>query len=802
MKLSYQWLKEFVPIDVTPKTLAEEFTMKAAEVESVEEQGRAISKVVVGEILEIKPHPEAQKLQLAKVSTGEQVHDIVCGAKNIRVGQKVPTALLGATLPEMKIEARKIRGIESQGMLCSSDELGLPGGVDGILVLDPASKVGTDVRAVLGLDDAVLDVKVLADRSYLRSHIGAARDIAAIRNQSIMLEEYGRPGAEAITGSKTANPHVPNVMDPSLCPRYSCVVLSNLQIAPSPAWLASRLARLGVRPVNNLVDLTNYVMLELGQPMHAFDRAKLAGSKVIVRPAKRGERLECLDGVTRELDPDTLVIADQDKVLAVAGVIGGTGSEISATTSGALIESANFQPRSVRRTSQRLKVRTEASSRFEHAVDPNLTAVAIARLVELLPRVGLQDAQVSQLVDAYSAPLVRQAFAFDPKLTDRLVGVSIPATEQARILQSLGMVVRESGAELLVTPPSFRADVSIPADLVDEVARIYGYAKVPRTLPTAKLVPQPYAADRHWSRKAKNVLRGAGFTEIETYSFVGAPLLASLEFDPAEHIALVNPMSPEQAYLRASLVPNLLDVVRRNLTTGSAATNAPMHLFELGRTFSRVRKSKYPAEPLMLCCLLVSADARSRADGQAEWDSLVQTAEQLVFHFGLDVSSIKRTPFAANPALHPGRTALLSVDGADIGSIGEVHPKVLTALGIDRRVVVLDLKFDSLTKLARSERRYTPISQYPAVVRDLSIVVGADVAVGDVVAAVREAGGSLVRDVELFDRYTSGKLKAGERGYAFHVTLQSDDRTLSDKDVSTVWSKVEKALAAKHVSLR
>jgi phenylalanyl-tRNA synthetase beta chain len=367
------------------------------------------------------------------------------------------------------------------------------------------------------------------------------------------------------------------------------------------------------------------------------------------------------------------------------------------------------------------------------------------------------------------------------------------------------MVVQESGTELLVTPPSFRGDISIPADLVDEVVRIYGYAKVPRTLPTAQLVPQPYAADRHWSRKVKNVLRGAGFTEIETYSFVGAPLLAALEFDPAEHIALANPMSPEQAYLRASLVPNALEVVRRNLTTGSAAAAKPMHLFELGRTFSRVRrtgKDRYPAEPLMLSCLLVSADARSRADGQAEWESLVQTFEQVVFHLGLDVTTIKRTPFVANPALHPGRTALLSIEGVDVGSIGEVHPKALAALDIDRRVVVLDLQFDALVKLSRTERRYTPISQYPAVVRDLSIVVGPDVAVGDVVTAVRDAGGSLVRDVELFDRYTSGKLKTGERGLAFHVTLQSDEKTLSDKDVSAVWSKVEKALAAKHVALR
>ncbi|MFO0702709.1 MAG: phenylalanine--tRNA ligase subunit beta [Candidatus Andersenbacteria bacterium] len=371
MKISYQWLKEFVPLDVTPQTLADELTMKAAEVETVAQQGQGIDKVVVGEILDIKPHPQSTKLQLTKVSVGEDILDIVCGARNIRVGQKVPVALLGARLPEMKIEARTIRGQASEGMLCSPAELGMTGGVDGILILDNNAKVGTDIKTLLGMDDAVLDLKVLADRSYLLSHVGVARDVAAIRGQQLLIENYGRPGADAITGSKTANPHAPNVLDPTLCPRYSCVALSNLRIAASPAWLASRLERLGIRPVNNLVDLTNYVMLELGQPLHAFDRTKLSGSKIFVRTAKPAERLACLDGATRELSSETLVIADQQQVLAVAGVIGGAASEINAQTSGALIESANFQPRSVRRTAQRLKLRTEASGRYERGVDYN-----------------------------------------------------------------------------------------------------------------------------------------------------------------------------------------------------------------------------------------------------------------------------------------------------------------------------------------------------------------------------------------------------------------------------------------------
>jgi phenylalanyl-tRNA synthetase beta chain len=804
MKLSYNWLKEFVQLDVTPQKMAELFTMKVAEVEAIETLGEDVQKVVVGEILEIRPHPKSTKLQLTKVSIGSDTLSIVCGAKNIRVGQKVPTALLGANLPNgVTIAAREIRGVKSEGMLASSEELGLPGGPDGVLILDQSAKVGNDVRTELGLDDAIFDVTVLPDRSYLLSHIGAARDIAAMRRKTLQLETYGHAGANAITDSSQKNNATVSIVNPTVCPRFSMVELSNLRIQPSPFWLRSRLEHLGFRSVNNLVDLTNYVMLELGQPLHAFDLAKLHSRKIVVRQAKKKEKITTLDGVTRELDPETLVIADQSKPLDIAGIMGGKESEIGPLTSGALLTAANFDGRSIRSTSQRLKLRSDASMRFERGVDPNLTAVALARLVELMPKAGLTEARTSQVVDHYPAPLVRQPIKFAPALVKRMTGIEVPIGEQVRLLQDLGMTVDERSfnrdQELFVTPPSFRSDISIPVDLVEEVIRLYGYDRVPKTLPSAKLVPQPFETDRHWARKVKNLLRGASFTEVETYSFVSAEMLTLLNSDPREHIALQNPMSPEQAYLRSSLIPNSLSVIKKNIAQG----RGHMRFFELGRTFRLARGKKYPFEPLMLLATEVSSGPRATESGRApEWTFLAQVLESIVFHFGLEVSSLKRKPFKSNAALHHGRTALLEIEGEDIGYIAEVHPQVLETLGIDRRVAMLDLEFHKLMEMAHPERVFKGVPKFPSILRDVSLVMDKEILAQDVISIVKSAGKPLLHQVEFFDRFEGGTLGKDKKSYAFHLGFRSAEKTLDEKTVADVLKKISAALKAEGIAVR
>jgi phenylalanyl-tRNA synthetase beta chain len=803
MKLSYNWLKEFVPIDVTPQKMAEMFTMKVAEVESIEMLGQDIQKVVVGEILEIRPHPKSTKLQLTKVAIGSDTLSIVCGAKNIRVGQKVPTALLGASLPNgVKIAAREIRGVKSEGMLASGEELGLSGGPDGVLILDLGATVGNDVRTELGLGDAIFDVTVLPDRSYLLSHIGAARDIAAMRQQTLALETYGQVGARAITDSTQKNNATVSITNPTLCPRFSMIELSNLRIQPSPFWLRSRLESLGFRSVNNLVDLTNYVMLELGQPLHAFDLAKLQSRKIIVRQAKRNEKITTLDGVARVLNQDTIVIADQSKPLDIAGIMGGKESEIGTLTSGALLTAANFDGRSIRSISQRLKLRSDASMRFERGVDPNLTAVALARLVELMPKAGLTEARASQVVDQYPAPLVRQPIKYAPALVKRMTGIEVPLADQVRLLQDLGMKVDQrafsSGQELFVTPPSFRSDITIPVDLVEEVIRLYGYDHVPKTLPSAKLAPQPFENDRHWSRKVKNLLRGASFTEIETYSFVSEAMLELLNADPREHIALENPMSPEQAYLRSSLIPNSLGVIKRNIDQG----RGHMRFFELGRTFRFVRGKKFPFEPLMLLATEVSSGPRAQSSGVPEWTFLAQVLESIVFHFGLEISSLKRKPFKSNAALHHGRTALLEIEGEDIGYIAEMHPQVLETLGIDRRVAILDLEFHKLMSMAHLERAFKGVPKFPSILRDLSLVMDKEMLAQEVISTIKNAGKPLLHHVDFFDRFGGGALGKDKKSFAFHLSFRSPDKTLDEKAVAEVLKKITAALKAKGISVR
>ena len=810
MKLSYHWLKEFVKLEGDAQMLADELTMKTAEVEEIIPNGKDITKLVVGEILEIKPHPKADKVQLTKVSVGDDTLEIVCGDQNIKVGQKVPTALIGATLPgDFKITEREIRGVKSHGMLVSAKELGLPGDASGILILDPTAKVGSDVKTLLGLDDTTLELDVLPDRSYLLSHIGAARDISAIRGTELTMEGYGQVGTEAITNSQQANNTTIEIENQADCPRYSSVLLSNLRIGASPTWLASRLERLGVRSVNNLVDLTNYVMLELGQPLHAFDRAKLGSNTIEVRRAKKGESLDTLDGETRKLDENNLVITDDKKPLAVAGVMGGVESEISATTSGVLIESANFNQVTIRRSSQALKLRSEASVRYERWLDPNLTAVALARLVELLPQVGLGEVTVSQLVDHYPAPLVRQPFTFDPSQIARLAGVQVEVAEQVRILQQLGMTVSEdeleSDGQLLVTPPSYRHDVNSTADLVEEIVRVYGYERVPKTLPSAKLVPSVYEADRHWSRKVKNLLRGASFTEIETYSFVGKNMLEQLEFDPKEHIELANPISPELAYMRGSLIPNALETVKKNAANGYGH----MRFFELGRTYRRARGKEFPLEPLMLTAVEVSAERISGNDqltgttqDAPEWTFLAQVLESIIFHFGLDPGLLKRSAFVGNKAFHHGRTALLELGDTNIGVLAEIHPTALSKLGIDRRVAVLDVRFEELMKLAKGERAFVPLAKYPAVTRDISVAVPESITASDVVKAIKAVGSGLVHQVNIFDRYAGKDLLERERGYAFRMTMRAKDHSLKEAEIKKVESSVSKKLTQLGVKIR
>ncbi len=803
MKLSYNWLKEFVDLDITPQKLAELFTLKVAEVEEIEEQGQDLSKVVVGEILEIRPHPSADKVQITKISIGSDILEIVCGAKNIKVGQKVPTALVGAVLPgNFKISERKIRGVKSEGMLASAKELGLVDDKTGILILDPGLEPGDKVAETIGLADTILEVDVLPDRSYLLSHIGAARDIAAMRKSQILLNNYGAQGAEIISKSKIQVERRVQLMDPTLAPRYSMIKLAGLKIGPSPAWLAVRLQYLGVRPVNNLVDLTNYVMLELGQPLHAFDQSKLAGNRITVRSAKEGESIQTIDGETKKLVPGMVVIADEKSPIAIGGIMGGKQSEISEKTSEAILEAANFDSVVIRKTAQKLKMRSEASLRFERGVDPNLTTVALARLIELLPKVGLADVKISQLVDEYPAPVVRQPIRYTPGLVEKITGIKIETTEQIRLLQSLGLSINESvqgnAEDLLVTPPSYRNDLNIPVDLVEEIIRLYGYNKIPITLPRSPLTPHVFDTTRHWSKKTKNILRGAGFTEIETYSFANKKELQALHFDPRAYLELENPPTADQSFLRGSLLPNALAVVKKNIANGVG----PMRFYELGRTYRLVRGEAFPFEGLRL--LVVEVSKFSFKHGSKvlmEWNHLGQIMESMIFHFGLSPDLLSKKKIITTGAYHHGRAANLSLKKEYIGDQAEIHPIALSRLNIDRRVTVLDLDFDRLVNLSNLYHTYKPVPTYPAIVRDISMLIDDSFSLKEIIDTIKKSGGPSLDKVELFDKYIDERLSP-KKSVAFHLSFRSGKKTLRDKEVEPVIKKIASALTAKNIKIR
>jgi len=576
MYLSLNWLKDFVdiPRSITAKELGVRLTMHTVEIESVEKQADKFANIVVGKILEIKKHPNADRLQLVKVDIKDRKLDIVCGAPNIKIGQMIPIALVGAILPNgMEIKETEVRGVKSCGMLCAEDELGLGEDHSGILILDKKAKIGQNLAQYLGLKDIIFEVdnKSITHRPDLWSHHGIAREISAFL--SAKFKEY-KLNEKLFKGADDVKISV-KVEDFELCPRYMAITIDGVKIEDSPQWMQERLIAVGMRPINNIVDITNYVILELGQPLHAFDKNLV--DKIIVRREKNNEVMETLDGEKRKLDKEVLVIADSQKPIAIDGVMGGTNSEINNETSSLIIESANFNFISIRKTSQKLGLRTESSIRFEKALDPNLCGLAIARTVELVKKLCPKAKIVSDLVDEKKFKLNQGPIKLDLEWLNERIGPSFaPAGAEAmagkkategkaektiKILESLGFSVEQNGSELKVTVPTWRAtrDISIPEDLVEEIARIYGYDNLTPTMPRVAMEAPEINQEKTLERRIKNILSAdAGLTEIYNYSFVGKEQLEKLGIDFSDYVRLANPIASHQTMLRQNLAPNLI----------------------------------------------------------------------------------------------------------------------------------------------------------------------------------------------------------------------------------------------------
>jgi phenylalanyl-tRNA synthetase beta chain len=793
MRVPLSWLREYVDCDLAPPELAHRLTMAGCEVGAIEHVGADWRRVVIGQVEDLSQHARNPTWRLASVDLGDRRLTLVTAATNLRVGDRVPVVLPGGAVGGKEIAARAFDGVVSEGMLCSGAELGLSDDGAGIYVLEPDAPLGAELRAYLG--DVVFELEVTPNRPDLLAVVGVAREVAALTGAAVRvpappLPEGPRPAADAVRVVIEA---------PDLCPRYTAAYVEGVRVGPSPAWLQRRLALSGQRPINNVVDISNYVMLELGQPLHMFD-ADLLGDTIVVRRARAGERLVTLDGVERVLTPEMLVIADAARPVALAGIMGGEDTEVRATTRRVVVESAHFQPRVTRRTARALRLATEAARRFERGVDPEGTARAAARAVALLRELAGGQSYAG-CVDVYPGREPPRVIRTTARAIGGLLGQAFPAEQIARTLTHLGFTVAPEGDEgLVVTVPSFRRDVAGMPDLAEEVARIHGYDALPTTLPAGPLPPPLPDHGRRHAAIVKQVLVGCGYQEVITYSLVGPDYLARLDAaaDPAAGhgagmIPIHNPMSAEHSYLRTTLLGSLLETVAANLRHRDRAL-----LFELAAVYLPPL-APLPTEVRRLA--LVATGPRTPATWSEKPPALdffdVKGAVEAVLG-ALRVPPVRWEP-EPHPTLHPGRCAALYAETADgsvkLGVIGQVHPVVAERFELEGRAVyAAELDFEALVRLAGEQPPVVPLPRFPGVAMDLAVVLDARIPEREVAAAIREAGAPLLAELRLFDVYQGPPVPAGQRSLAYALVFRAPDRTLTDAEAAVAWEAIERTL--------
>ncbi|KAF1085660.1 Phenylalanine--tRNA ligase beta subunit [Sporotomaculum syntrophicum] len=797
MRVSFNWLKEYVDIDVSPAALAESLTLAGLAVEGMEEPGKEIEKVFTGKIIKIDTHPNADKLVICQVSLGgEEQTQIVTGATNVREGQVVPVAVVGAKLAGgLTIKKAKLRGVESRGMLCSGAELGMDPDIlpeeqqHGIMILSADTPVGVDVKPLLGLDDIIMELELTPNRGDCMSMLGVAREVAALLQKPLKM-----PAVQLSEIPPELQDRVRvDIDDADLCRRYVARLLKNVKIGPSPAWMQQRLRAAGVRPISNVVDVTNYVMLEMGQPMHAFDYDKLQDGHIIVRRAASGETIISLDKAERKLVSDMLVIADPGGPVAVAGVMGGLESEVMEDTTAVLLESAYFKPISVRRTSRDLGLRSESSSRFEKGIDITGCLRAADRAAALLQDMGAADT-VDLVVDNYPEPAVEKTVLLRPDRVNQYLDTDLTTAEISKLLTRLHFKVQEDHNGLLVHIPGYRPDISIEVDLIEEVARLYGYKNVKNTLPTGVITQGSRTVAQRLALKVKDFLARSGFKEVITYSFMNNRVFDRVGL-PKEHryrnaVQLQNPLSEEQAVMRTLLFPGLLEVLQRNsnrrLKDGA--------VFELGRVFYPRAGEILPKEVPMLAAAVTGFTPGSWNTQPVSMDFyyLKGCLDTLLAYVGIkDVSYRPATDIFGS---HPGRTAKVLAGDVELGVIGELHPDVQESYDLTQRVVAMELNFHRLIQVASTSKKYHPLPKYPGVERDLAIVVRQDIPSQQIIDKIYQHGGDILRDVQVFDIYRGAQFASDQHSMAFALKFQAVDRTLTDEEVAYKTDAIMEAL--------
>ncbi len=797
MLFSYNWLKEYVTPLLPARELADRLTMTGTEVETITEPGRSITGVVTAEVLSCVPHPNADRLQLCRVSTGAEEFSIVCGARNMAPSDRVALALIGAELPGgFKIKKSKIRGVESEGMMCSEVELGLADKSDGIMILPEKTPLGIDLRVVLGLDDAMMEVGITPNRADLLSVRGLAREIAAITGAALRSAPVTVAEGKKAVGSLVDV----TVTEGAPCGRYMARVVEGVKIGPSPDELKRRLEAHGIRPVNNVVDVTNYVLLELGQPLHAFDLEKLGERRIEVRLAAEGEKITTIDGKGRALDPSMLVIADANGPVALAGVMGGKESEVTGSTVNILLESAWFEPSSVRRTSRSTGLSTDSSYRFERGVDVNGVQVALDAAAAMIKK--LAGGEIAKgVIDIYPGKTEPSAVKLRLGRTSATLGARVSKEQAVKILEGLGMDVEEAADGVLsVTPPSYRVDIICEADLVEEVARVFGYDNIPSTLPVARVTSGDPGVRTSVRRKASEVLAAEGFFEVINYSFVSPELFALTGPGGKKGVRILNPLTEDQGVMRDSLLPSLLDTLRRNVSR----KNEDIRIFEFAPAFVPRDGEKQPAEVWKLSGLMYGS--RWGASGrswcypkeQTDFYDVKGVVEKLFFSLGAR-TALKVGPIPAGYAgvFHPGKSASVESEGRIAGTFGELHPDLAARFDLKKPAYLFEIEAASLLDLFGRARRYTPLPRFPESTRDIAFLIEDAVPYREIINSIELLNTKLVERVELFDVYYGKTVPQGFKSIALRIVYRSTERTLTHQEVDDAHSAIVEELKKK-----
>jgi phenylalanyl-tRNA synthetase beta chain len=801
MIVSLKWLRNYVDVTLTVDELVHRLTMVGLEVEGVSALNPHLQGVIPVRVQSVDPHPRADRLHLCRVSDGEKEYQVVCGAPNVRAGVVAPLALPGTEMPNgMVLREARLRGEVSQGMLCSQKELGLGEDASGIWLLPETITLGIPLSRALDIEDTIIEVSITPNRGDCLSILGIAREVAAIcgaplRYPSVVLEEKG----PAIDGRASVV-----IEDPVGCPRYAARLVEGITIGPSPRWLRESLEAVGLRSINNIVDVTNFILMEMGQPLHAFDFDSLREHRIVVRRARGGERFTTLDGVERTLFDDTLLICDGAGPVAIAGIMGGLDSEITSGTSRVLIESAYFQPVCIRRTGKKIGLRSESSYRFERGVDPEGVLRAVDRAAALMAEVG-GGVIAAGRIDVYPQPIERPVLSLRVDRTNRFLGTRLEASRMAEVLKSIEMDVRELDADRLeVIPPAFRPDISREVDLTEEVARLVGYDQIPVTHPHVELRAEPLDPHFRMRQEAKSFLAGAGFFEVINYSFIGQESLRRLMLasdDPRLHPVVVkNPLSEDQGVMRTSLLPGLLQTVRHNF----GHRNDDLRIFELSKVFLPRAGEALPAEPHHLAGILTGKrDPHLLYGGEEEVDfadarGIVESVLDLFY-----LEGVRFADEALPSYLDAAQAASIFCGEEWVGALGKFRAEVQEAFDLKKNIMVFEVDFDKVFNLKQSHPMFRSLPKYPPVARDMALIVDENLSVQEPLDYIWGQKEALLEQVEVFDIYRNPQWGKGKKSVGYRLVYRSPERSLTDEEINDIHSGlVRKVLDAFHATLR